>query len=106
MCGEIAASFFSDRDRRSIVLDEAPRSGRQRTCIIIGDDDAGILHREPRGGTPHRHDRELPRERVEHLDGEPAFGPPRNPGKLACCVHALTGLLPVDATEVDGISER
>jgi len=102
---EITTSLFPNRARSGIVVQQAPRGGGKRVGIIVGHSDAGIVDGKGRRGSSHRHHRELPGKRIEHLDREPSFGPPRNPSQIGRYVRQRSSPLPVDTAEVNGIGD-
>lgn len=105
VCLEVSAGFFSDCDCRAVVLQQQLRPRGQCMRIVVGHRDARVLQWKSGGSPFHRDHREPPGECIEHLDREPACGSPWNPGEVACGVRELTGLLPVDAADVDGIGD-
>jgi hypothetical protein len=103
LCYEVAARAFGNRGRGGLVFDQLPCRGGQHMGIVVGHGDAGVLNRKRRRGPLHRDDGERPGKRIEHLDREPAFGPPRNPAQIACSVCELAGSLAVETAEVKRI---
>jgi len=100
---EVSTGIFADRGRRVAVIPQPRCCCGQCARIVIGDCDAGVPQWKCGGSPFHGNHGELPRECVEHLDRESAFGSPWNPGQVACGVYELPCLLAVDAADIDGI---
>jgi hypothetical protein len=65
---KVSACILDDRGSDPIVVDQSPRGGGQPDGIVVRHLDASAFHRQPGRRPLHRHDGELPGERIEHLD--------------------------------------
>ena len=103
--GQVAACSIAERAPGSFVFKQVFCSGGQGPRVIVGYDATHVPQWKPRCGTPHRNDRKVSREGVEHLDRKAAQGAPWYPGKVAGRVCQHSGALRSKPGKTDGIRD-